>query len=578
VVDIHSWLRRELNSLIYPEVSFAHSRCYPLASFEHHYLATMDRSSINIAIVEDNGMARMNLRNILLDMDFPRIDCFTHGRELKVGMNKQDYDLILIDFHLGDNRNGVEVVQELQNSGLLKLSTSVVFVTSDQLPLVIGQIVNVHPDALILKPYTIKKVQRTLLQVLKQHLVVKPILFLMDRSENEKALFRIDQLIRENQYPKMKTNLLKLRGRILIKLGELEEAKTLYEKVLQTSSQVMWAKWGLIQCLSKTGELERSQALLEELLGNNLSNSKACEWLAHNYIQTDQYDKAEAFLDKIKESDLTVPIIKLKSDIYEMQGKTQEAITLLDKKRGSFKHNKENFAALSLDLARCYINLVEKKAGPKQELLKVAKHLLGSAGRKNPDANISMKKFYMAANINLLEGDREKAENLLASEETDLLNQCDISTLSEAVIAWNGVENIARASEILHMAEKKLAHIQDPNESDRVQLMLRTSEQRVGSAKDRAMILNKEGMQCFSSKHFDLAIEPFYQAYLLYQDEPGFALNLLHSLAEAKRISYKSVNTLKLLNSLNKTELPQQHLTRLLKIADIVAKNINPAD
>ena len=127
----------------------------------------MEKRKVNIAVVEDNGMARINLRNHLLEMEFNTVNCFTHGRELKKDLKRRSYDLILMDFHLGDNKNGVEVIQDLQKEGLLKHSTCLVFITSDRLPMIIGQIVDIHPDDLVIKPYTIRTLKRTVNNALK---------------------------------------------------------------------------------------------------------------------------------------------------------------------------------------------------------------------------------------------------------------------------------------------------------------------------------------------------------------------------------------------------------------------------
>ena len=64
----------------------------------------MEKRKVNIAVVEDNGMARINLRNHLLEMDFNGVNCFSQGRDLKVDMKHRNYDLLLMDFHLGDNK------------------------------------------------------------------------------------------------------------------------------------------------------------------------------------------------------------------------------------------------------------------------------------------------------------------------------------------------------------------------------------------------------------------------------------------------------------------------------------------
>jgi CheY-like chemotaxis protein len=108
----------------------------------------MSLANVKVAVVEDNGTARTNIRNHLLDMGFSQISCFSNGRELKSNLKSQRLDLLLMDFHLGQNKNGVEVVQDLLKLKQITHSTCVMFITSDRLPLIIGQIVDVHPEAL----------------------------------------------------------------------------------------------------------------------------------------------------------------------------------------------------------------------------------------------------------------------------------------------------------------------------------------------------------------------------------------------------------------------------------------------
>ena len=135
----------------------------------------MSLAKVKVAVVEDNGMARTNIRNHLLDMGFSQISCFSNGRELKSNLKSQRLDLLLMDFHLGQNKNGVEVVQDLQKQNQITHSTCVMFITSDRLPLIIGQIVDVHPEALVVKPYTIRNLVKNISNCLALHQYLMPV-------------------------------------------------------------------------------------------------------------------------------------------------------------------------------------------------------------------------------------------------------------------------------------------------------------------------------------------------------------------------------------------------------------------
>ena len=46
----------------------------------------MSLARVKVAVVEDNGMARTNIRNHLLDMGFTQVSCFSNGQELKTNL------------------------------------------------------------------------------------------------------------------------------------------------------------------------------------------------------------------------------------------------------------------------------------------------------------------------------------------------------------------------------------------------------------------------------------------------------------------------------------------------------------
>ncbi|AGH46727.1 response regulator receiver protein [Paraglaciecola psychrophila 170] len=291
----------------------------------------MSLAKVKVAVVEDNGMARANIRNHLLDMGFGHISCFSNGRELKANLKNQKLDLLLMDFHLGQNKNGVEVIQDLQKQKKITHTTCVMFITSDRLPLIIGQIVDVHPEALVVKPYTIRNLVKNISSCLNLHKYLMPVYEMMDEENYPQALVLLDHLLGQNTLPKKKSALTKLRARLLTKLGRYAEAAVLYRLILERSDKVIWAKWGLIQNLFLDEHIEESETLLRDLTFSELTSVKACEWLARISVNNNQYNKAENYMHQIREGELSIPAARLKAYIYQAQERGKEAITLLEK-------------------------------------------------------------------------------------------------------------------------------------------------------------------------------------------------------------------------------------------------------
>lgn len=533
----------------------------------------MSLSDIKVAIVEDNGMARINLRNHLMEMGFTEVGCFSNGRELKAHVRLRRVDLLLMDYHLGQNKNGVEVVQELQEKGLLKSSTSIIFITSDRLPMIVGQIVDVHPDALVIKPYTIRSIEKNISVCLNFHHYLQPVFKLMDDNEFELALDKLVYMLERNSRPRLHSQMVKLQARLLIKVKRFKEAASVYNDVLRSSDKIIWARWGLIQSLYLDGQIAQSEEMLLELTNTQLTSDKAREWLARICIGNNQYAQAEDHMNEIREGEMSVSAARLKAYIFQAQERNNEAIQLLEKKRESNRGIRERYDELSLDLARCYLQEAEgKSANERDKTLQVAKFLIGSAGRKNLDQKLIIKKDFLYAAVAVMGGNLDKASELLHREGMDDLADVDVIQMTDAITAWKGIGNDMKASEILALCKERVAELDDGNETTVANMLVIKREESIGERRPEALSFNKTGLEYYIKHEYKKATQHFYQAYLLFPREVAFSLNLLQSLVEAEQAKYKNVNTKQFLLELSRRQMTPNNQKRLEEITKKVEK------
>ncbi|MFT6898296.1 MAG: DNA-binding response OmpR family regulator [Paraglaciecola sp.] len=534
----------------------------------------MPHSKIKVAIVEDNGMARINLRNHLTGMGFTEIGCFSNGRELKAHAKIRPIDLLLMDYHLGPNKNGVEVVQELQEQGILKSSTSLIFITSDRLPMIVGQIVDVHPDALVVKPYTIRSVEKNISACLNFRHYLMSVFLLMDDRKYEQALTELEQMLERNSRPRLRSSMIKLQARLLIKVKRFTQAESVYRDVLRGCDKIIWAKWGLIQSIYLDGRFSQSEALLQDLTKTQLTNDKACEWLARISIINNQYAKAEDYMSQIREGEMSVSAARFKAYIYQAQERSDEAIRLLEKKRETNRSIRERYDELSLDLARCYLQEAEnKKPNERQKTLQMAKFLIGSAGRKNLDQKLIIKKDYLYCAAAVLGGNIERANELLKKNGMDDFEDIDISVMTDAIYAYKGVGDDLKAEEIMAACKAKLDEQEDGNETTVASMQVSKSEENIGERKPEALAFNKAGLDRYIKKDYEGATQHFYQAYLLFPREVAFSLNLLQSLVEAGQARFKNIASVDFLQELLRRQMTPANKKRLDGIADKVAQD-----
>ena len=532
----------------------------------------MIRYKVKIAIVEDNATARLNLRSHLMSLGEFDIASYSNGKELRNGLRTIDFDLVVIDFHLGQSKNGVEWVQYLTDAKLLKPSTGIVFLTSDRLPQTISQILDVHPDILIIKPYTIKTLHTSIAHYLAVREKMKPALEYLDNEQSTMALKYINNTLKGGLGKRIRAEFTKLKGRLLISEQRYSEAAELYRGILERSSNVLWAHWGLIKSEFLSGQWRHCQNMLDGLLGEQLTKDKAYEWIACVEIGKENYSLAEKILDNIKENDLTIPATKLKVLAYKMQGRSEDAIRLLEKKRQSNFTVKERFDEYTIELARYHLQLAENSAmNDRAPKLHAAKCLIGNANRSILDNQTQHQRDFMLALASILEGDQQKAERIILDKTVGDAKNAKLATMVDAIKVWFGLGIEDKAREIWNEVDKKLSA--KDNQIDLIlagSLILET-EKSLGLSEEKAKRINDEGMVYYLGNRLNDAIELFYKARQLNPDVPAFTLNLLQCLSDIKKAEYKDQKTFALVEELKDKTLSESNKKRFT----LIQKKIN---
>ncbi len=541
-----------------------------------------------LAIIEDNATARSAIRSHLLPVGEFEISSFSNGAELKSALRRQHFEIILMDFHLGQGKNGVEWVHQLRQSQFIRPSTGIVFITADRLPQTVGQIIDAQPDLLIIKPYNIATLSRGLSHYLSYRNYVKQALNALDNNDPAGALQIVAKLNNQKTPAKLKNDVLKLHAKILFQNGQLLVAKALYESVLARSERVLWAQWGKIKCEYLAGNWADCKEELSDLMTNSLARDKAFEWLACLCFEQEAWSQAEFYLNHIKTSDLSVPATRLKSLTYQKQDKVLEGIELLQKKRDYNRSTRDRFNEFTFELAEFYLSIAEEQPkSNRDESLTQARRLIGIAGRNQNDQQQLQKKDYLLAFAAVLENDPAKAEQYLTHEHMDMFVRTDPATLIVAAKINNALGNTEKAKDLLAMAHER-NHLDDDLSAQTLnESVLTRAEKSMGLASERALELNETGMRMFISKDFVRAMYYFYQAFQMMPAMQAFGLNLLQCMLESRHHSYRNYTVATLLDKIDTGALNnanRQRLLRLRKVAEadaayfLTATPVTPAD
>lgn len=521
---------------------------------------------IRIAIVEDNATARGNLRSHLLSLGNLEISSFSSGNELKSALRKQYFEVVLIDYHLGQHRTGVEWLHILRQGHFIKPSTGVIFVTADRQPQTIGQIVDVHPDVLVLKPYTIATLHRNIQHYLQFRHFVWPVLRALDDKDLQAAQTQLNKLASDVP-ARLRADYSKLRARVLLQKGNVRAALDIYNAVLQKSDRVLWAQWGKIKCQYLAGDWDDCRGVLDLMSGTSINRDKAFEWLACLSFEQEAYEQAEFYLDHINVSDLSIPATRLKSIAYQKQNRVVEGVELLEKKRAYNRSTKERFDEFTFELAEFYLSIAEQSPMlQRRESLSQARKLIGIASRSQTDQQQMQKQDYLMAHTAALEGDIEKAKNIIAQDHMQVYLRTAPATLIVAAKVHQAAGNTDTARSLMELAEDQLIQSDTISQQQADQSVLLSAEKNAEWVKEKAEALNHEGTQAFTTNAYPSAVDYFYKAYQLDPETASFSINLLHSMLQASKATFRKLTLYVLIEHIKTCELSESSRTRFAQV------------
>ncbi|MBD3584558.1 response regulator [Salinimonas sp. HHU 13199] len=525
-----------------------------------------------VAIVEDNATARATLRSHLLQIEPFTISSFSQGSELQSALRVQHFEIIIFDYYLGETKTGVEWLTTLRQARFIRPGTGIIFITSDRLPQTIGEIIDCEPDLLLIKPYNLQTLSRGIKQYLTYRKVAHNALQALDDQRPDKALKLLKASLEQEIPLRIRTDIIKLKARLLFESGDIQQARQLYEAVLVDCERVLWAQWGKVKCLYMEGRWHHCQDDLTDLIESELAKNKAFEWLAGLSFEQKAYEKAEYYLDHIAFSALSIAATRLKSLTYQRQDRVLDAIELLQKKRHAHTSSKETFNEFTFELAEFYLSIAEHQpAANRSESLSQARRLIGVAGRHNHDAQHGQKQAVLMAYAAVLDGDEHRAQVLFDHETTEYFARTDAATLINAAKVYSYLRQPEKVREMLSLAHDRTQDNLSLAQRTSHQEALRTAEQQLGVAAEQAFELNDIGTKWFLQKRYLKAMYYFYQAHTLLPGTAAFALNLLHCMTEAGIANYRTTSAQALFTQLTATTLSASNQNRLQKIEKMYA-------
>lgn len=257
--------------------------------------SSIDFSRLMILVVDSIPDMRSAMSMTLASFGANRIEFAGRISEAIGRIRRVQYDVILADYRLTHDYDGIHLFEEIKQRNLIKQSCVYIVVTSERRSQMVMGAVEQAPDDYLLKPFSGQLLAERLERLIRKKKEFECVDAAVLNHRYLQAIEECNRRIKAND-PYL-IDFLKLKGRLSIMTGDYAGARETYTAVLN-ARELPWAKLGLAKALFHLHELDAAEVLFKEVLEINDRIMEAYDWLARIHSQRQQDPLAQEMLEK----------------------------------------------------------------------------------------------------------------------------------------------------------------------------------------------------------------------------------------------------------------------------------------
>ena len=419
------------------------------------------------------------------------------------------YDIILCDYNLGPGKSGQQVLEEAKFREYINYSSIFIMVTAENTLEMIMGAAEYDPDDYLMKPFAKEVLAKKIVNLVEKKESFRDIEKTLKESDYSQAINLCEKLMEKS--PRNLSELMKLKGEILLKKGSYQEAIDFYEKVL-LMGDVIWAQLGTGKANFMLGKYEEAKEIFESIITKNNKIMPAYDYLAKCMIKMNIPLEAQKVL--MKATSISPNAILRQKNLGNIAYNNEDYPTAENSFKSAVEQGKDSCFKSPSDYTSLAKTLIQRDAS--EEGL----HVLGDALKvfpKNSDArlHVSITESYVYKKMNK----DEEAKKAMA-EAQKLAQELDGQIPSEIML------DLAKAHIIMGDKDKGteiLKHIVRGNHDndeilDNVRLVFKETgmvdkgENIIEIAREEIIKLNDEGVKLAQDGKLTEAITYFEKA------------------------------------------------------------------
>lgn len=230
-----------------------------------------------VLLVDDQRSFQVLMKAMLLNLGFNRITILSNAEETRRRCSKEQYDIYLIDYNLGNGENGRQLLEFLREQHRLPADSVVFIISGDNSRAMVLSAIESEPDGYMMKPFSQEQLRLRLQRALQRKQELKPIFEALDKQDYRRVIRVCEPILATNS--RYATFCRCLMAEMYIHLDEINAARGVLRAGL-AAGESSWLRLGLGKACYLLGQYEDAIAHLNTALRLRPLMVEAYRWLA----------------------------------------------------------------------------------------------------------------------------------------------------------------------------------------------------------------------------------------------------------------------------------------------------------
>ena len=244
-------------------------------------------------LVESNAMLRSVAAGQLRDLGIGQVNNASRVKDARLLLEREHFDIVLCNREFeGSDYSGQDLLDELRRENLLPHSTVFLMVVQQATYNQVMEAAEAALDGFLVRPFTTAVLGSRLLEARNRKRELGDLLRALDAGQTEVALVKAIKRFQDQQPYWLYCG--RLAAELLLTLQRPDDARKIFERLLQSKPGAGWAKLGVARAQIAAGDTGPARKTVAEVLGGDPGSADAHDLMGRILVEQCDFDGALA--------------------------------------------------------------------------------------------------------------------------------------------------------------------------------------------------------------------------------------------------------------------------------------------